>query len=461
MKLTVNHHPVEVDPKPGEMLAALLRERLGLTGTKIGCDEAECGSCTVLVDGEPVLSCAYPALRARGKQVTTIEALASQAAAAGNGHGSGDGRKNVRVSEGLHPLQQAFIAHGAVQCGFCIPGQIMTAYALLERDPDPTDEDFRQALKDTLCRCGGYPSILSAVKAAAVSMRTGEPVRPSPLAPSALPLDSVGTVQIRPDAVGKVTGEAKFTDDIRFEGMLFARVKRAGVPHAILRRIDVEKARALPGVMAVLTAADIPGENDHGLVVYDWPVLVGTGERVRYVGDAIALVAAETREIATQALDLIKVEYDPLPSITDPVQAHQPGAAALHPKGNLLKHIKVRKGDMAAGFAEADIVLEHTFHTAITEHAFIEPECSIARLTSDGRMEVYVGSQIPYADREQIARVLAWPEEQVRVRGMMIGGGFGGKEDIAGQIHAALLARATGRPVKLLFDRHESLLVHP
>lgn len=460
MKLTVNHQPVEVEPKPGEMLSALLRERLGLTGTKIGCDEAECGSCTVLVDGEPVLSCAYPALRAQSKQVTTIEVLASQAAS-GNGHGSGDGHQKVGVSEGLHPLQQAFIAHGAVQCGFCIPGQIMTAYALLERDPDPSDVDIHQALKDTLCRCGGYPSILSAVKAAALSMRTGKPVRASPLAPSSLPLDSVGTIQNRPDAAGKVTGAAKFTDDIRFEGMLYARVKRAGVPHAILRRIDVDKARALPGVVAVLSAADIPGENDHGLVVHDWPVLVGIGERVRYVGDAVALVAAESREIATQALDLIEVEYEALPAITDPVQAHQLGGLALHPKGNLLKHIKVRKGDMATGFAVADIVLEHTFYTAITEHAFIEPECSIARLTTDGRMEVYVGSQIPYADRDQIARVLGWPEERVRVRGMMIGGGFGGKEDVAGQIHAALLAEATGRPVKLLFDRHESLLVHP
>jgi CO/xanthine dehydrogenase Mo-binding subunit/aerobic-type carbon monoxide dehydrogenase small subunit (CoxS/CutS family) len=461
MKLTVNHQLVEIDPEPGEMLSDLLRERLGLTGTKIGCNEAECGSCTVLVDREPVLSCAYPALRAQGRQVITIEALASQTAPSGNGRQAGAGHEKSRVNGGLHPLQQAFITHGAVQCGFCIPGQIMTAYALLQRKPDPTDEDIRQALKDTLCRCGGYPSIISAAKAAAVSMRTGELVHPSPLDASATALNSVGTVRIRPDALDKVTGAAKFTDDIKFEGMLSARVKRAGVPHAILTKIDIEKARALSGVVAVLTAANIPGEKDHGLVVHDWPVLVGVGERVRYVGDAVAIVAAENREIAAQALDLIELEFESLPPITDPVRARQPDAIALHPKGNLLKHIKVRKGDMAVGFAEADIVLEHTFHTAITEHAFIEPECSIARLTPNGRMEVYVGSQIPYADRDQIARVLGWPEERVRVRGMMIGGGFGGKEDIAGQIHAALLAQATGRPVKLLFDRHESLLVHP
>ncbi len=233
------------------------------------------------------------------------------------------------------------------------------------------------------------------------------------------------------------------------------------LPHAIVKRIDISKARRLPGVAAVLTAADIPGEHNHGLVIYDWPVMVGVGERVRYVGDAVAIVAAETRQIASAALDLIEVEYDPQPVISDPVQARRPDVPALHPAGNLLKHIKVRKGDVEQGFQQSDVILEHTFHTVATDHAFMEPECSIARLTPDGRMEIYVGSQIPYADREQIARALGWPEERVHVVGQLMGGGFGGKEDITGQIHAALLAQATGRPVKLLFDRHESLLVHP
>lgn len=456
MKIMVNDNTYEFEPKPGEMLSDVLRQRLGLTGTKIGCNEDECGSCTVLVNDEPVLSCTYPAARAQDKRILTIEGLATVGAESGNGSQSSE-----RDLEKLHPLQQAFVSHGAVQCGFCIPGQIMTAYALLEREPDLSEEDIRQALKDTLCRCGGYPSIISATKAAARSLKTGKPVSPPSHVSLSSAFKAVGTVQPRPDAIEKVTGKSKFTDDIKFEGMLFAMVKRAGVPHAILTNIEIERAQQLPGVHAVLTAGDIPGVNDHGLVVHDWPVLVGVGERVRYVGDAVAIVAAETREIAAQALDLIEVAFQVLEPVTDPVSARQPDAPTLHPKGNLLKHIKVRKGDMQQGFAEADIILEHTFHTAITEHAFIEPECSIARLTPDGRMEVYVGSQIPYADRNQIARVLGWPEEQVRVRGMMIGGGFGGKEDIAGQIHAALLAQATGRPVKLLFDRHESLLVHP
>ncbi|MCI0519913.1 MAG: molybdopterin-dependent oxidoreductase [Chloroflexi bacterium] len=448
MQITVNGRELTMEAQPGEMLSDLLRQRLGLTGTKIGCNESECGACTVLVDGEPVLSCSYPAARAAGRSVLTIEGLASMA----GGQAS------------LHPLQQAFIAHGAVQCGFCIPGQILTAYALLQKNPAPDEADIRQALKDTLCRCAGYPTIIRAIQSAAQALREGSPVA-SPLEGSIAGEGAahavIGRRQARPDAVEKVTGAAKYSDDLAFPGMLHARVKRAGVPHAFVRQIDVDQARTLPGVAAVLTAADIPGEHTHGLVVKDWPSLVGVGERVRYVGDAVAIVAAESRDIASAALELIAVEYDEQPVVSSAVQARQPESPTLHESGNLLKHIKVRKGDMAAGFAQAEIILEHTFHTQITDHAFLEPECSIARPTEDGRMEIYVGSQIPYSDRSEVARALGWPEERVRVLGQLVGGGFGGKEDITGQVHAALLAHVTGRPVKLLFDRRESLLVHP
>ena len=441
MKMTVNGKLVEIEPLPGEMLSDLLRERLHLTGVKIGCNESECGACTVLIDGEPVLSCSYPAARAAGKQVVTIEGLAG--------------------ADQLHPLQEAFIAHGAVQCGFCIPGQLMTAYALLQHNPEPCEEDIRHALKDTLCRCAGYPTILRAIQDAAQALRTHGAIQGPQLNLTNPGNKVIGQIVPRHDAVEKATGKAVFTDDIHFPDLLHARVKRAMIPHAIVKRLDVSKARSLPGVAAVLTAEDIPGEHYHGLVIYDWPSLVGVGERVRYVGDAVAIVAAETRQIATQALDLIEVEFEPQPVITHPVQARLPEAPRLHANGNLLKHIKVRKGDVELGFAEADLILEHTFHTAITDHAFLEPECSVARLTPAGRMEIYVGSQIPYADREQVAAALGWPVERVRIIGQLMGGGFGGKEDITGQIHAALLANVTGRPVKLLFDRHESLLVHP
>ena len=443
--LTVNNIQYQLTVKPGETLAALLRNQLRLTGTKIGCDEAECGSCTVLVDGEPMMSCIYPAARADGKSIVTIEGLAE------------------RVEEGikLHPLQEAFVQHGAVQCGFCIPGQIMTAHALLKRNPDPTSDDVRHALKDTLCRCAGYPTIENAILAAAHTLRTGDPL-PLPVIPDSIHQHQfVGHTHTRPDGVDKVTGQAIFTDDLEFEGMLFAKAKRAMVPHAILKRLDISKAQELEGVAAVLTADDIPGEHNHGLVIFDWPAIIAVGDPVRYVGDSVAIVAAETPEIAEQAVELIEVEFDLLPVITDPVQALQDDQPKLHESGNLLKHIKVRKGDMDAGFADADIVLEHTFHTQTTDHAFMEPECSIAVPKDDGRMEIYVGSQIPYQDRSQVARILGWDENRVRIVGQKMGGGFGGKEDITGQIHVALLANVTQRPVKFLFDRHESLLVHP
>lgn len=454
MRIKVNGRWYELPEVPGEMLAELLRYRLRLTGTKIGCNEAECGACTVLVDGEAVLSCTYPAVKAEGKEVLTIEGLAEVNVLEG-------GISQHLSLEKLHPLQQAFILYGAVQCGFCIPGQIMTSYALLQNNPSPSEADVRQALKDTLCRCGGYPSILRAVLSAARSMQGEEAISLPPMPNTTPSTRVVGHPVIRPDAIEKVCGTARYTDDLSFEGMLHARVKRAGVPHAILKRLDVSEARALPGVVCVLTAEDIPGERNHGLVIYDWPIMIGVGERIRYVGDALAIVAAETREIASQALSLIRAEFEPLPVVADPVQARQPQAPQLHESGNLLKHIKVRKGDVEQGFTESEVILEHTFHTPTTDHAFIEPECSLARPLPDGRMEVYVGSQIPYADRLQVARALGWPPERVRIVGQMMGGGFGGKEDIAGQIHAALLAHATGRPVKLLFDRHESLLVHP
>ncbi|MGQ9832369.1 MAG: molybdopterin-dependent oxidoreductase [Candidatus Villigracilaceae bacterium] len=443
--LTVNGKTYTLEAIPGETLALLLRERLHLTGTKIGCNEAECGVCTVVVDGQAVMSCVYPAERADGKHILTIEGLAQQ----------------VNDEIRLHPLQEAFVEHGAVQCGFCIPGQIMTAYALLKQNPNPSRDEIRSALKDTLCRCAGYPSIENAIQAAAHTLRTGNPLPPPRLPASVRAREVVGRVHIRPDAIDKVTGRAIYTDDLTFEGMLYAAVRRAMVPHAFLKKLDITQAKSLPGVVAVLTAEDIPGEKTHGLVTYDWPVLIGIGERVRYVGDALAIVAAETPEIAAQAAGLIEAELEPQPVITDPVQARRPDVPQLHPNGNLLKHIKVRKGNIDEGFAASDLILEHTFHTQTTDHAFLEPECSIAVPKPDGRMEVYVGSQIPYQDRTQVARALGWPEERVRIVGQLMGGGFGGKEDISAQIHAALLANVTGRPVKLLFDRRESLLVHP
>ena len=445
ISLTVNNAIHTLSIQPGEKLSTVLRQRLGLTGTKIGCGEGRCGTCMVLVDGQPKRSCLFPAERADGKTVLTIEGLSEV----------------IKEKLHLHPLQEAFLVYGTAQCGFCIPGQIMAAYALLQVNPDPTPSAIRKALKRNLCRCGSYPAIEQAVLAAAKTLRTGQPLVLPELPASKNPWMVIGRRHLRPDAVDKITGNAIFTDDIQLEGMLVAKVRRAGVPHAILTKLDASEAEALPGVSAVLTADNIPGIHNHGLVIPDWPVLVGVGEKTRYVGDAIAIIAAETEDIAAQAIDLVQAEFDPLPVISGPVQAKQAGQPQIHENGNLLKHIKVRKGDVKEAFEIADVILEHTFHTQTTDHMFMEPECSIAEPTQDGRMNVYVGSQIPYEDRSQIAHVLGWDESRIRIIGQNMGGGFGGKEDIAGQIHAALLAQATGRPVKLLYDRRESMLVHP
>lgn len=440
LRFRINGKDEKIRIEAGEMLSDVLRYRLNLTGTKVSCSESECGACTVHIDGLPVLSCNYPAQKAEGKHITTIEGLAN--------NGS------------LHPLQEAFVKHGAVQCGFCTPGQIMTAAALLDENPDPSENEIKHALTDTLCRCGAYPAIINAIRAAAENINHGTPIE-HPTFDFEGDLNIVGQVVDRPEAVAKVNGEAIFTDDLQFPGMLYGATLRAGIPHAIVKGIITDKAKQLKGVRSILTAEDVPGRINHGLVIQDWPALVGIGQKVRYVGDAIAIVAADSQAIARQALELIEVELEELPVVVDPVIALEPGAPQVHVDGNLLKHIKVNKGDINLGFEQADVIFEETFFTPTYEHAFMEPECSLAQVNEDGRIEIFVGSQIPYADREQVAAALGIPQKEVRVRGPLVGGGFGGKEDIVGQIHAALLARATNKPVKILYDRHESMLVHP
>ncbi|HML21071.1 MAG TPA: molybdopterin-dependent oxidoreductase [Aggregatilinea sp.] len=445
LKLTVNDKPYDLDVPESRTLAQLLRLDLGLTGTKIGCEEAECGICTVLVDGVPVDSCMYPAFKAQGAEILTIEGLKQ----------NGD----------LHPLQKAFIDHGAVQCGFCTPGLIMTSYALLKDKSDPSDHDIKVALKDTLCRCTGYVSVINAIHSAASDLR-GEGAHPWKRVNTVEPLNAVGQPVPAQEVVAKVTGAAMFADDYAFEGMLYARTLRAGYPHARILSIDTSKAKALPGVRAVLTHEDVPGENIHGLVYSDWPVLAA--DKVRYMGDPVAIVAADTADIAAEALALIEVEYEPLPVVADPEYANTPEAPRVHEEwegGNLLKHIKVRHGDVEQGFAEADVIIENEYRTPTIEHAFMEPECAIGVPAGyddeHKKLTIYVGSQIPYDDRRQASRALNLPEDQIRVRGTLIGGGFGGKEDIAGQIHVGMLTMATGRPVKMLYTRQESLLFHP
>ncbi len=434
--LHVNGIPLQLQVWPQTSLLQLLRDEIHLTGTKNGCGRGHCGACTVVVNGRAVRACITRAARLDGAQVETIEGLAQ----------GGE----------LHPLQQAFIDQGAVQCGFCTPGMIMAAKALLDGNPQPTHEDIVKALTSNLCRCTGYASILRAVHAAG---DTGPTFTEAVVRGAQAQI--IGQAVPRPDARAKVTGEAIFAADLYFENMLHAKILRSTHAHARIVRIDTAKARALPGVAAVLTAEDIPGARTHGTIRADWPTLCW--DKVRYTGDALALVAAETEAIAEHAVSLIEVDYEPLPAVFSPQQAQAPDAPIVHENtpGNLLKHIRVRKGDAKSAFGQSDIVVAEHYRTPFIEHAYLEPEAGVAVPGGDGRITVHVGSQIPFEDRRQVAEALAVPEEDVRIVQTAVGGAFGGKEDITVQIPAALLARATGRPVKLVFSREESIRVHP
>jgi len=424
-------------------LLAFLRDELGLTGAKDGCSEGTCGACTVIVDGEAKRACVLKMKRLDGRSVETIESLA-------------DGDR-------LHPLQYAMVREGAIQCGFCTPGMVMAGKALLDKNPHPSLDEIKKALKHNLCRCTGYRPIIAAIQEAGCMVREGvKGVLASELWPTEDQV--VGRGVARVDGVDKVTGRLKYSADLYVENMLHAKVLRAAHPHARLSGIDTSAAERAPGVVAVFTAKDIPGRNRFGIIRKDQPVLAE--DRVRYLGEVVAAVYAESEAEAEAALHLIQVEYEPLPVIENPEQALAEGAPAIHEGGNLLCHVPIRKGDVEKGFAEADVIIEGEYFTPFVEHGYLEPEACLAvpEVSSSsasggsGEVTVHVGSQSSIHDQEDIAAVLDLPLEKVRVIHMPMGGGFGGKEDITVQIIAALGALKTGRPVKFVWTRQESLL---
>ncbi len=440
--LTVNGRLRHVTSTPKTLLMDVLRDQLRLTGVKDGCATGHCGTCMVLLGGEAIRSCLVPMKRAEGASILTIEALAGA-----NGK--------------LHPIQRAYIEQGATQCGICTPGFILSTKALLEKNPTPTLAEIYDGHRWNICRCTGYNAILRAIQQAA-----GQPVPPLPSVKQ--PLQAVSRALPRPDAVEKVTGKGIYADDLYVEGMLHARALRSKYPHALLMRVEVSKAKALPGVADVLTADDIPGRKDCGVHEIDWPVLCY--DKVRYVGDAVALVVAESEEIAARALELIEVDYEPLAVVTGPKEAAELDAPNVHENverfghgahGNCMAHFHLENGDVDQGFVEADVILEREYRTQTVEHGFIEPEAALAMPEADGRITVYCGGQIPFSDRAQIAASLNVPEDRIRVINCLIGGAFWGKEDVSVQIHAALAAWVTKRPVKMVLSRKESLLVHP
>jgi len=422
----VNGIEHEVDVPVGTSLLTVLRDELGLTGTKNACEEGECGSCSAWLDGELVCACLVPALQASGREVRTIEVLA-------------DGNR-------LHAVQDAFVAAGAVQCGFCTPGLVAAAVDLLERDSDPSEAEIRRAFEGNLCRCTGYSKVVDAVRLAAGARGVG----------AAVEHGRVGERARRVDGPAKATGAFEYGGDLRTPGMLHGATLRSSHVSARLLRIDTAAAESAPGVHAVLTAADVPGKPTFGLEFSDQPVLAA--DVVRYEGEPVALVAADSREQAYAALELIDVAYEQLPAVVDMEEALTPGAPDVHPFGNVLRHVHIEHGALES--AEADVWVDGYFETPMQDQAALGPEAALAVPTPDGGIDLRAMTQWSHVDLQQVAPCLDLPPEKVRVWPAGVGGAFGSREDVHSQIHASLLALRTGRPVKMVYGREESFHGH-
>ena len=434
--LNVNGRKFSLETQPNRTLLEVLREDLGLTGTKTNCQEGECGACTVMVDGRAVNSCLYLAVRAQGKSVVTVEGLAGES--------------------GLHPLQEAFIQQGAIQCGYCTPGFLVSAAAVLGANPRPSEEELKRALAGNICRCTGYVNIIRA-------LRSAIPAEEGAMSEKR----AVGKPIPRLDARDKVTGVYLYGMDISQPGMLHGKVVRSPHPHALIRSVDTSQAEKFPGVRAILT-----GHDTHGLLlpgtVWDQPLLAF--DRVRYFGEPVAVIAADSLEIAEAAARRISIEYEPLPVITDPEDAMQPGAPLVHETwaayqaekslvrdGNVCCHSTLRKGDIAQGFAEADWLFEDSFTTESVHQSHVEPRVAIGSIAPDGRVTVHSNTQLPYWIRTNVAQALGVEEEAVRIVPTGIGGGFGSKLYPQLEPIVALLARATGQPVRIVTPLEEEI----
>ena len=427
---TVNGKPVTVEKN--QKLIRFLRDGLHLTSVKDGCSEGACGTCTVLIDGKATRACIPQTDKLEGKSVITVEGLT-------------DFEKQVYT--------YAFGHAGAVQCGFCIPGMVMCAKGLLDVNPNPSREESAFAIRNNICRCTGYVKIIDAILLAAEVFR-GKAV------PEASRDWSLGQRVPRVDVEEKVTGTGIYPDDVYMDGMIYGSAVRSQYPRARVLAIHTEEAKALPGVVGVFTAADVPGSNKVGHLKQDWDTMIAVGDITHYLGDAICLVAAETPEILDQAKKLIQVDYEELPMVRSPREAMLPDAPLVHREGNLLAHKHIQRGNPAEAIAKSKHVLTQRFSTPWTEHAFLEPECAVAYPDGDGVM-VLSTDQGAYDTQHETMMMLGLPAEKVKVRNCLVGGGFGGKEDVTVQHHAALIAYLTKRPVKVKLTRAESILIHP
>ncbi|MDI6769143.1 MAG: molybdopterin-dependent oxidoreductase [Anaerolineales bacterium] len=492
ISLIINGISHTFDCPPSESLLSALR-RLGFHGVKFGDEHGLTGADTILLDGKPVNSGLMLAAQAEGHAIVTIEGL---------GVFPDQGWKKT---EGLHPLQQAFIETGAIQCGYCTPAQILAAKALLDKTPDPTEAEVREAIAGVLCRCTGYAKPVQAVLRAAAVLRgevisnqfsviSGFPVEPIPppdnelitdhgplittkvapkilVAPETQKWQTVGKPEPKVDAIKLAQGKPAFAADIEMRGMLHAKILHSPHAHGRIKKIDASKARALPGVAAVLTWQDIPrvvystaGQSDPIPGPLD---SFSLDNKVRFVGDRVAFVAAETPEIAEQALRLIDVEYEILPAVLDMADAMKPGAPILHdepeyvpfavcdPAKNLAAEIRIDIGSVDKGFAAADEIFEAEYVVPKVQQAHIEPHVALTYWDEDDRLVIRSSTQVPFHVRRMLAPLLGLPVKRIRVIKPRIGGGFGGKQEVLIEDVAAHLTIATGRPVLFEYSREE------
>jgi len=431
---TVNGKTVTVEKN--QKLIRFLRDTLHLTSVKDGCSEGACGTCTVLIDGKPTKACVPQTDKLEGKSIVTVEGLT-------------DWEKDV--------FTYAFGEAGAVQCGFCIPGMVICAKGLIDQNPDPTREEAAFAIRGNICRCTGYVKIIDGILLAAKIFREGK--IPAPSADDW----QVGSRVHRIDVAEKVQGYGKYPDDIYVDGMCYGSAVRSQYARARVLSIDTAEAEALPGVVCVLTQKDIPGKVNVGHIKKDQPTLIGVGEITHYLGDAVALVCARDQETLDAAKKLVKVEYEVLPAVHNPTEAAVPDAPLVFEtdENNVQAHKHVSRGNADEAIRNSKYVLHERFETPWTEHAFLEPECCVALPLDNGGVKLLTTDQSSHTTLHECASMLGVDFEHCLVENQLVGGGFGGKEDMSVQHHAALIAYVARVPVKVKLTRQESILIHP
>ena len=431
--ITVRVNGKKYEVEKDKKLMRFLRDDLHLTSVKDGCSQGACGTCTVLVDGKTARACIPMLSKVEGKEILTVEGLS-------------DYEKEVYT--------YAFATAGAVQCGFCIPGMVICAKGLLDKNPDPSRLEVIAAIRNNICRCTGYKKIIEGILLSAKIFREHLPVE-----------EESGTVNIgraiqRIDAKEKVTGTGEYPDDIYLDGMIYGSAVRSEYPRAKVLAIHAEEALAMDGVIGVYTAEDIPGDVKVGHLKQDWDTMIPVGKTTHYLGDAICLVAAESQEILENAKTKIKVDYEVLEPVLDPFEAMKEDAPLVHGTGNILAHEHLVRGNADEVIAASKYKVTRHYETPWTEHAFLEPECAVAMPFDDG-VFIYSADQGIYDTQHECCLMLGLPPEKVIVENKLVGGGFGGKEDVSVQHHAALLAYLTKRIVKVKLSRQESIVVHP